>query len=92
MDTVTQRVLEEAGDVTRVMADLNAVCEKGGRFAGTDSEVLAREYLAKRLEDIAELAPERMPIEDMGWNRGEAFIERISDGKVFSCVSLVRSP
>ena len=92
MDTVTQRVLEEAGDVTRVMADLNAVCETGGRFAGTDSEVLAREYLAKRLEDIAELAPERMPIEDMGWNRGEAFIERISDGKVFPCVSLVRSP
>jgi len=92
MDIATQRVLENAGDAAKVMADLNAICETGGRFAGTESEVLAREYLAKRLEDITESAPQRLAIEDTGWARGDSSIERISDGKVFPCVSLVRSP
>ncbi len=91
MDIATQRVLENAGDAAKVMADLNAICETGGRFAGTESEVLAREYLAKRLEDITESAPQRLAIEDTGWARGDSSIERISDGKVFPCVSLVRS-
>lgn len=92
MEIATRRVLENAGDAAKVMADLNAICETGGRFAGTESEVLAREYLAKRLEDISGAAPERFAIEDTGWSRGDASIERVSDGTVFPCVSLVRSP
>lgn len=92
MDIATQSVLKRAGDAARVMADLNAICEAGGRFAGSESEVLAREYLAKRLNEITGSAPERMVIEDTGWTRGDASIVRLSDGKVFPCVSLVRSP
>lgn len=92
MDISTEGVLERAGDAAKVMADLNAICDTGGRFAGTESEVLAREYLAKRLEEITGSVAERLPIEDTGWTRGDASIERISDGKVFPCASLVRSP
>lgn len=92
MDSTTQSVLKRAGDAAKVMADLDAICETGGRFAGTQSEALAREYLAKRLEEITGLAPERMAINDTGWARMDASIERLSDGKVFPCVSLVRSP
>lgn len=92
MDITTQSALKRAGDVANVMADLDAICETGGRFAGTESEVLAREYLASRLEKITGAAPKRMSIEDTGWARGDASIQRISDGKVFPCVSLVRSP
>ncbi len=92
MDTATQSVLKRAGDAAKVMADLDAICETGGRFAGTQSEVLAREYLAKRLDEITGSPPKRMTIEDTGWVRGDASIERLSDGKIFSCASLVRSP
>lgn len=92
MDISTQNLLDRAGDEARVMADLNAICETGGRFAGTESEVLAREYLAKRLAEISGSSPEHMLIEDTGWARGDASIERVSDGKKFPCVSLVRSP
>lgn len=92
MDISTQNLLDRAGDEARVMADLDAICETGGRFAGTESEVLAREYLAKRLAEISGSSPERMLIEDTGWARGDASIERVSDGKKFPCVSLVRSP
>lgn len=92
MDNQTQNVLERAGDVAKVMADLDAICDTGGRFAGSESEVQAREYLASRLEEIAGSAPDRIAIEDTGWIRGDASIERVSDGTVFPCVSLVRSP
>lgn len=92
MDSTTKSAHKRAGDAAKVMADLDAICETGGRFAGTQSEALAREYLAKRLEEITGLAPERMAINDTGWARMDASIERLSDGKVFPCVSLVRSP
>lgn len=92
MDNAIRSVLERAGDAAKVMADLDTICETGGRFAGTESEVLAREYLAIRLEEITGFAPERMAIEDTGWTRSDASIERVSDGKIFPCVSLVRSP
>ena len=92
MDIETRSVLERAGDAAKVMADLDAICETGGRFAGTESEALAREYLARRLNEITGSAPQRIPIEDTGWTRVDASIERVSDGKVFPCVSLVRSP
>ncbi len=92
MNIATRSVLKRAGDAAKVMADLDAICETGGRFAGTESEILAREYLATRLDEITGSAPDRMAIEDIGWIRGDASVERISDGKVFPCVSLVRSP
>ena len=92
MDVSNESVLKRAGDAAKVMADLDAICETGGRFAGTESEALAREYLARRLNEITGSAPQRIPIEDTGWTRVDASIERVSDGKVFPCVSLVRSP
>jgi aminopeptidase YwaD len=92
MDNEKQNMLERAGDVAQVMADLGAICDTGGRFAGSESEARAREYMASRLEEITGSAPDRIAIEDTGWTRGEASIERVSDGTVFPCVSLVRSP
>jgi len=92
MDARLQKVLERAGDAGEVMADLDAICDTGGRFAGTESEVAAREYLAKRLQEITGKAAERVAIEDTGWVRGEASLEVIANGETYPCVSLVRSP
>ena len=76
-----------------LMKDFTAICDTGGRFAGTESEVAARELLARRLEEITGVAPERVPVDYLGWSRGEAVLERLDGaGGTYPCVSLVRSP
>ena len=76
-----------------LMQDFAAICDTGGRFAGTESELAAREFLAKRLEDITGVVPRRAPVAYLGWSRGEAVLERLDGpGGRFPCVSLVRSP
>ena len=76
-----------------VMKDFAAICDTGGRFAGTQSELAARELLARRLEEIAGAAPQRLPVDYLGWSRGEAVLERLDGaGGTYPCVSLVRSP
>ncbi len=89
----TRKIVEAAGARDAIMADLNAICDTGGRFAGTESEVRAREYLAARLKTLTGTDPVRMPVDDTGWIRGEAAIERQDGaGGSYPCVSLVRSP
>jgi len=36
----------------RIVEDLAALCACGGRFAGTESEVRAREFLASRMAEV----------------------------------------
>lgn len=73
--------------------DFAAICDTGGRFAGTESEIAARELLARRLEEISGAAPKRVPVPYLGWSRGEAVLERLDGGgAAFPCIPLVRSP
>lgn len=73
--------------------DFAAICDTGGRFAGSDSEQAAREYLSDRLEEATGIAPVHAPVDYLGWSRGEAVLERLDRaGASLPCVSLVRSP
>ena len=76
-----------------LIGDFNAICDTGGRFAGSPSEQLACEYLSSRLEAVTGITPTRAPVNYLGWLRGDAVLERVdgTDG-TFPCVSLVRSP
>ena len=75
------------------MRDFHAICDFGGRFAGSDGEAAACDWLEARLERVSGVAPSRFPVHYAGWSRGEAVVERIDGaGGTHACVSLVRSP
>lgn len=76
-----------------LMRDFHAICDFGGRFAGSDSEAAACDWLGRRLEEISGEIPRRVPVEYLGWSRGEAELERLDGpGGKYDCISLVRSP
>ena len=76
-----------------LMRDFHAICDFGGRFAGTDSEAAACDWLAARLAQVSGAAPRRVPVSYLGWTRSEAGLERLDGpGGAYDCISLVRSP
>ena len=76
-----------------LMRDFHTICDFGGRFAGSDGEAAACDWLEKRLQEASGTAPLRLPVEYTGWSRGESLLERLDDpGRVHDCISLVRSP
>jgi aminopeptidase YwaD len=90
---MTAAIVAAAKASTSLLRDLGAICDAGGRFAGTESEAKAREYLKRRLAEIGGRAPFAHEVDYLGWTRGPAKLERL-DGtpKSFECASLVRSP
>jgi Zn-dependent M28 family amino/carboxypeptidase len=93
MDAITEKIVDKTGADGAPMPDFAAICDTGGRFAGSESEGAACEYLARRLKELTGAEPVRAVVDDLGWTRGEASIERLDGvGGTFPCVSLVRSP
>ena len=75
------------------MSDFHAICDFGGRFAGSDGEAAACEWLEARLRQVTGEAPRQVPVDYRGWSRGEAVLERLDgSGGTYDCISLVRSP
>ena len=86
-------IVKTIADNGKLMRDFYAICETGGRFAGTDSERVAREYLSERLHEETGFAPQQAAVDYVGWARREAKLERLDGvGGALPCVSLVRSP
>lgn len=93
MDAITEKFVEGSEFAGTVLSDFAAICDTGGRFAGSASEAAACDYLARRLTDLTGVVPRRAVIDDLGWTRGPATIERFNGtGGTYPCVSLVRSP
>ena len=79
--------------MSALMDDFYAICDFGGRFAGSGSEAAASDWLAARLEQVSGKTPRRVPVEYLGWSRGEAVLDRLDGaGGTHDCISLVRSP
>ena len=75
------------------MRDFHAICDFGGRFAGSEGEAAARDWLEARLEEVSGVSPKRFPVRYAGWSRGESVLERIDGARgTHECISLVRSP
>ena len=49
--------------MTALMDDFYAICDFGGRFAGSGSEAAASDWLAARLEQVSGKTPRRVPVE-----------------------------
>jgi hypothetical protein len=93
MNAMTEKIVEAADSSGTLLSDFAAICDTGGRFAGSASEAAACDYLARRLVELTGAEPRRAAVDDLGWTRGPAMIERRNGaGGTFPCVSLVRSP
>ena len=77
---------------SRVLVDdFRTLCSLGGRFAGTESESKAREFLAARLAEATGGTVRREAIPYRGWERGPARLAP-AGGASFPACALVRSP
>jgi len=90
-DTLAQ-VAGELAISGALWRDFMDICSLGGRFAGTESEARAREFLAARLTEETGLAVARYPVPYDGWRRGPCTLERLSPTSIeIPAHSLVRS-
>ena len=59
----------------------------------SESEQVSQEYLSARLEEITGTAPKRIPVDYLGWSRGNSVVEILDNNQaMMPCVSLIRSP
>jgi len=80
-------------DTDMLMSDFEAICDTGGRFAGTDSENQAVTLLKARIEAIFGKAPEVIPTAYDGWRRRGHRLRRLTpEPAELDCISLVWSP
>jgi hypothetical protein len=89
MTAVLRDVLGTIWAERRIVDDFHALCDCGGRFAGTDSEARAREVLAAALAEIAPVR--REDVAYRGWTRGASQVV-LGDGTALEAQALVRSP
>jgi hypothetical protein len=89
MTAVLRDVLGTIWAERRIVDDFHALCDCGGRFAGTDSEARAREVLATALAEIAPVR--REDVAYRGWTRGASQVV-LGDGTALEAQALVRSP
>jgi hypothetical protein len=68
-----------------------AICDFGGRLAGTESEHQAMAYVAQRGSFASGVPCVRLPVSYGGWRCLKAGM-RLSDGTQVACHPLVRSP
>jgi hypothetical protein len=71
-------------------ADFNAICDCGGRFAGTDSERRALAFLQGRVEAATNVRSRSIPVLYGGWSAKSANL-RLPGGHWVACHALVRS-
>ena len=81
----------ESRDLT---ADIDAICDCGGRFAGTPSELQAREWARGRLGEAAGQAVGSHAFAFQGWERGPSVVELLgpASSSILPSTSLVLSP
>ncbi|HUK07035.1 MAG TPA: M28 family peptidase [Stellaceae bacterium] len=85
------RIAGQIWSSREIVDDFQALAAMGGRFAGTESEAKACEYLGRRLAEVTHGAVRREPIPYRGWDRGPAHFT-LRDGRHFPACALGRSP
>ncbi|MGH7716431.1 MAG: M28 family peptidase, partial [Vulcanimicrobiaceae bacterium] len=82
---------ERAFSLEELRSDLNALCDFGGRFAGTESELSARQFVEVRLHEVGAGRSRSVDYPYSGWERGASSVE-LGDGTPIESTSLVLSP
>lgn len=71
-------------------SDFNAICDCGGRLAGTESERLTFSLIKNLGREATGAAPRSIPVPYGGWSAVKAEL-RLPDGSAISCHPLVRT-
>jgi aminopeptidase YwaD len=72
-------------------ADFNALCDCGGRLAGTDSERRAIAFLKERGEHASGRRVEAVPLDYAGWRAEHASLGLADGSASFACQPLIRT-
>lgn len=80
-------------DTASLMAEFEAICDLGGRFAGTESEKQAVVHLKQRMAACLGAPPTVIPTAYDGWKRQSHSLTRVTPSVLdLDCLSLVWSP
>lgn len=82
---------EQAFSLEQLRSDVNALCDCGGRFAGSESELRARRFAEARLNEIGAGQSRSIDYPYTGWERRSSSVE-LADGTAIESTSLVLSP
>lgn len=74
----------------RLQEEFDALCDFGGRLAGTKAEAEAMAYVAERGAQATGVPCQAVPVAYGGWTAGTAFLA-FADGSTAPCHPLVRS-
>jgi Zn-dependent M28 family amino/carboxypeptidase len=91
---IDQQIVGNIYTSTEAMDNLIVLCDEfGSRFAGTEGERLAAEFLKAKLEGYGLSNVHLEPVEYIGWTRGEASLAITHPvQKTLSCITLPHSP
>ncbi len=74
-------------------ANLETLCDLGSRFAGTPSEIQARDFIADKFRAYGLAKVQLDPFEYLGWWRGTCALQVVPPTqRAFDAISLVYSP
>ena len=89
--SLDSKVFKDIWELSDVDDDLRALCDCGGRLAGSLGESQARDFLIDRLSEIAPVTQDKWEFD--GWRPGETSIEMIDAPHIrLESTSLVMSP
>lgn len=77
--------------MTELWADFAALCDCGGRFAGTDSERRALDWIEARGAAITGVPAEILPVPYEGWRADHCELSVVGSSAKLRCHPLVRS-
>jgi hypothetical protein len=85
-------LIAEAWTSPDVYANLEALCDLGGRFAGTPGELLARDFIAEKFRAYGLSRVQLDPFEYLGWWRGSCALNIVAPvQRPLDAISLVYS-
>jgi aminopeptidase YwaD len=86
---MTYEAIQEKGASARLAADLDRICDCGGRLSGSESEKSSTALLRKLGEEATGVAARVEPVPYLGWQCLKS--ELTIDGRPHACHPLVRS-
>jgi hypothetical protein len=86
-------IADEIARSSTLLSDLGALADCGGRLAGSNSELLSRQWLVERLGKITSIVVHEQEFQYQGWRRQIAQLRLLTaPQRELSCHSLLLSP
>ena len=91
VNALDRALIGEVWTLPDIYANLEALCDFGSRFSGTESERQARDFIHAKFEDYGLKNARLATFDYLGWTRGGAEIGRGSGGRTTTSSPWLRS-